>query len=86
MSRTLKGPVHRNERCVFFDLTKAVKVVTDTQRVADVEEPEPSARFKKLPEHIRLEDTITSQDPDAPPDPTMGRDPNRDFMLRNAGG
>lgn len=71
---------------MFLDHTKAVKVVTDAQRVADVEEPEPSARFKKLPEHIRLEDTIATQDSDAPPDPTMGRDPDRDFMLRNAGG
>ena len=52
--------------------------------MANVEEPEPSARFKKLPERIRLEDTIASQGPDAPPDPTMGRDPNLDFMLRNA--
>lgn len=71
---------------MFLDHTKVVKVMSDTESVADVEEPEPSARFKKLPEHIRLEDTIASQDPDAAPDPTMGRDPDRDFMLRNAGG
>jgi len=71
---------------VFLDHPKVVKVMSDTESVADVEEPEPTARFKKLPEHIRLEDTIASQDPDAAPDPTMGRDPDRDFMLRNAGG
>jgi|GEM_PF-2188435 len=86
MSRTLLVPDHLNERCVFLDDTKVGKVVTDTGRVADVEEREPSARCRKLSEHIPLEDTIASQDPDAPPDPTMGRDPNRDFMLRNAGG
>lgn len=47
--------------------------------------PRPSTDFKKLPEHIRLEDTFASQDPDPAPDPTMGRDGDRDFMLRNAG-
>jgi hypothetical protein len=52
--------------------------------------PEPdrlasSARFKKLPERIRPEDMIAVQETEPPPDPTMGRDPERDFMLRNAG-
>jgi len=46
----------------------------------------PSAeRFKTLPAHIRLEDTITSQDVDPTPDPTMGRDTELEFLLRNAG-
>jgi len=48
MSRTLLVPDHLNERCVFLDDTKVGKVVTDTGRVADVEEREPSARCRKL--------------------------------------
>jgi hypothetical protein len=44
-----------------------------------------SARFRKLPERIRPEDMIATQETEPPPDPTMGRDPERDFMLRNAG-
>lgn len=43
-------------------------------------------RFRHLPDRIRLEDTITTQDNEPPPDPQMGRDTERDFMLRNAGG
>lgn len=72
-------------RC-FFDPTRVVRAVPKTDSVADVEEPLPSARFTTLPEHTPLEDTFASQDADPPPDPDMGRDPNRDFMLRNAGG
>jgi hypothetical protein len=44
-----------------------------------------SARFRKLPERIRVEDMIASQETEPPPDPTMGRDCETDFMLRNAG-
>lgn len=67
-----------------FDLTRAVKVVPETENEAEFEEPLPSARFKILPEHIQLKDTISSKEPDAAPDPTMGRDPDLDFVLRNA--
>jgi hypothetical protein len=45
----------------------------------------PSARFRKLPERIPPEDMIAIQETEPPPDPTMGRDPERDFILRNAG-
>jgi hypothetical protein len=44
-----------------------------------------SARFRKLPDRIRPEDMIAAQESEPPPDPTMGRDTERDFMLRNAG-
>ena len=44
-----------------------------------------SARFKTLPEHVRLEDTISTQEVDPAPDPTMGRDTETEFLLRNAG-
>jgi hypothetical protein len=46
----------------------------------------PSERFHRLPDSIRLEDTIATHPSAPPPDPTMGRDSERDFMLRNAGG
>ena len=45
----------------------------------------PSTRFRKLPDRIRPEDMIATQETEPPPDPTMGRDSERDFMLRNAG-
>jgi len=48
-------------------------------------ESPPAERFKTLPEHIRLEDTISTQDVDPGPDPTMGRDTELEFLLRNAG-
>ncbi len=41
-------------------------------------------RFATLPEPVRLEDTVASQDADPAPDPEMGRDTNRDFLLRYA--
>jgi len=53
----------------------------------DERKPEPASdRFKVLPEHIRLEDTVETHDTRLVPDPDGGRDPDVDFMLRNAGG
>jgi hypothetical protein len=50
-------------------------------------EPEPgSQRFKRLPERIKVEDTVESQDPDPVRDPEGGRDTDRDFMIRYSGG
>ncbi|MEZ0446754.1 heme biosynthesis protein HemY [Cellulomonas sp. ICMP 17802] len=49
------------------------------------DEPTPAAsRFATLPERIRVEDTIASVETEAAPDPTMGRDTETEFMLRNA--
>ena len=45
----------------------------------------PFNRFRKLPERIRPEDMTATQETEPPPDPTMGRDPETDFMLQNAG-
>ena len=39
-------------------------------------------RFTKLPEAVRLEDTITSQEVEPVPDPEGGRDTDRDFLVR----
>jgi hypothetical protein len=46
---------------------------------------ESSNPYRHLPDSIRLEDTVTSKESDAPPDPSAGRDTERDFMLRYAG-
>lgn len=45
----------------------------------------PFDRFRRLPERVRPEDLIATQEAEPAPDPTMGRDPDRDFMLRYAG-
>lgn len=45
-----------------------------------------SRRFKRLPERVKLEDTVESQEADAARDPEGGRDTDRDFMIRYAGG
>jgi len=42
-------------------------------------------RFRFLPEHVLLEDTVATQDAEVPPDPTMGRDSDLEWLLRNAG-
>ncbi|MGV8968622.1 MAG: heme biosynthesis protein HemY [Cellulomonas sp.] len=46
---------------------------------------EGSARFRVLPERVKLEDTIATQVTDPPPDPTMGRDADLAWLLRTAG-
>jgi hypothetical protein len=45
-------------------------------------EPEPRDRWKHLPEPVSLEDTRETYDVEPAPDPTAGRDTERDFMLR----
>lgn len=45
---------------------------------------EPGRDYRHLPEPIRLEDTVATTDTEPVPDPDGGRDPHRDFMLRNA--
>jgi len=59
--------------------------MVEATSTADHKEAASSARFRKLPERIRPEDMIATQEAEPPPDPTMGRDSERDFMLRNAG-
>jgi len=59
--------------------------MVETTRTADHDGSTSTARFRKLPERIRVEDMIATQETEPPPDPTMGRDTERDFMLRNAG-
>lgn len=42
--------------------------------------------FKHLPPPVKLEDTIATHNPDAPADPTFGRDPETEFVLRHGAG
>ncbi|MHB8185412.1 MAG: hypothetical protein ACYDDU_04865 [Dermatophilaceae bacterium] len=67
------------------ETTMAETTRAETTSTADQDKPAASARFRKLPERIRPEDMIAAQETEPPPDPTMGRDSERDFMLRNAG-
>ncbi|GEA87644.1 heme biosynthesis protein HemY [Cellulomonas cellasea] len=49
-------------------------------------EAQPTAvDYTTLPERIALEDTIATQESQHAPDPTMGRDTETEFMVRNAG-
>lgn len=59
--------------------------VTTATGVPDADGLRRAARFGSLPEHVRLADTSATQEPDAPPDPTMSRDADTDWLLRNAG-
>ncbi|WP_337060241.1 hypothetical protein [Kineococcus sp. G2] len=43
---------------------------------------DPRQRYRALPEPIRLADVVETQESQPVPDPTAGRDPERDFMLR----
>lgn len=50
------------------------------------EQPESGPdRFKKLPTHIALDDTVAAHPASDPPDPDGGQDPEKEFFLRNAG-
>lgn len=42
-------------------------------------------RWRTLPARIPRSELIEEQASEPPPDPDGGRDPERDFMLRNAG-
>ena len=47
------------------------------------EQTDPAARYKVLPEQVRLEDTVVGVETQPVPDPTMGRDTETEFMLRH---
>jgi hypothetical protein len=42
-------------------------------------------RYRHLPEPVRPEDMVELIAADAAPDPNFGRDPDTEFLLRNAG-
>lgn len=66
------------------DTVPEVKDMVEPTRTPSKSKSASSARFRTLPERIRPEDMIATQETEPPPDPLMGRDPERDFMLRNA--
>jgi len=43
-------------------------------------------KYRHLPPPVRTDDTITSQETEPARDPEGGRDTDRDFTIRNAGG
>ena len=58
----------------------------EEERDATAEPAPDSQRFKRLPERVRLEDTVESKDTNVARDPEGGRDTDRDFMIRYTGG
>lgn len=64
-----------------------------TERMGEQGEPDAtgtraaaSERFKRLPERIKVEDTVESTSTEPARDPEGGRDTDRDFMIRYGGG
>jgi hypothetical protein len=54
----------------------------------DAERPlvrHPLPDFSRLPERVRPEEMVTTQEVEPAPDPRGGRDTETEFMLRNAG-
>ena len=45
----------------------------------------PLPDFSELPERVRPEDMVTTQEVEPAPDPQGGRDTETEFVLRNAG-
>lgn len=55
--------------------------------VVAFEEPEQAdGPYSVLPPRVAIEDTIPTKPASPVPDPDMGRNPDRDFLLRNAAG
>lgn len=57
----------------------------EEERDAIAEPASDLQRFKRLPERVRLEDTLESHDTNTARDPEGGRDTDRDFMFRYMG-
>jgi hypothetical protein len=57
---------------------------TEPKDSGEPPEPKEPGRFTHLPPPVRVEDTVATHETEPAPDPTAGRDPDRDFMLRNA--
>ena len=45
-------------------------------------EPDPRAAFRVLPEPVDPADMVAVSETEPPPDPTMGRDSDHEYMLR----
>ena len=44
-----------------------------------------ASAYRRLPDPVRLEDTVAVKDASPVPDPTSGRDTETEFLLRYAG-
>lgn len=51
---------------------------------ASASETDASQRYRHLPERVPLDELITEEPASDAPDPEMGRDPDRDWMLRGS--
>ena len=56
-----------------------------TSHVPHPDDPCDEPPFSKLPERVPPEQMTTAEAAMPVPDPTGGRDPDTDFLLRNAG-
>jgi hypothetical protein len=48
-------------------------------------ESDPKRQYRTLPRPVHIADTVEIYDVSPVPEPVMGLDPIRDFLLRNAG-
>jgi hypothetical protein len=64
-----------------MSVVEAPQAASESRKV----ELDPKGRYRALPKPVRIADTVETHDASPPPDPTMGRDPDRDFLLRYAG-
>ena len=56
-----------------------------TDPESEVPETPDEGAYQHLPARVRPEDTTAAQESQPVPDPTMGRDPDHDFLLRHSG-
>ncbi|MBA3719679.1 MAG: hypothetical protein H0W95_05250 [Nocardioidaceae bacterium] len=54
------------------------------EKSTDREQRQTPPRFRELPAGVRVEDTVAAKGEETAPDPSLGLDPERDFMLRHA--
>lgn len=58
----------------------------DVDGRGDVRPEQDANRFKRLPKRIPVDDMVETTDSHVARDPEGGRDTDRDFMIRYAGG
>jgi hypothetical protein len=56
-----------------------------TEVTGSAEDRPGASAYRRLPDPVRLEDTVAVMDASPVPDPTRGRDTETEFLLRYAG-
>jgi hypothetical protein len=56
-----------------------------TEVTGSAEDRPGASAYRRLPNPVRLEDTVAVTDASPVPDPTRGRDTETEFLLRHAG-